>query len=250
MTNNEIETWTAVQGDGGKWLSLYEVSNLGRVRSLDRVVPTKGIGTRLFKGKMLTPVVHPGGYIVIGLCAGGRLSQRLVHRLVALSFLGEPPTPEHEAAHLDGVRSNCALSNVAWKTKVENAADKVLHGTNNEGETNHRSGVDVSQVVKIVEAVRSGQMQTDVAEAYGLPVPTVNHIMTGRTWSTVTGIVYEPSHTTVTRELVEEMGRRKIAGESLNKIAAELGVGSATVFRNYRKSSHYQSPTAPESDAI
>ena len=51
-----------------------------------------------------------------------------VHRLVAETFIGKRPTPQHEVRHLDGDRSNNRVENLAWGTPKENAADRTAHG--------------------------------------------------------------------------------------------------------------------------
>lgn len=61
--------------------------------------------------------------------ADGMRRDFYVHVLVAHAFLGPPPTPQHEVAHLNGDRGNPALYNLAWKTRTENAADRAMHGT-------------------------------------------------------------------------------------------------------------------------
>jgi hypothetical protein len=233
--HSEIEVWRPVRGDGGKWIGLYEVSSLGRVRSLDRVIQRE-MGTTTRKGRVLKPTVHPGGYLVVGLTKDGHGSQRLVHRLVAYSFHGDPPGEEYEAAHEDGDRLNPRLDNVSWKTKAENAADKRRHGTNNEGSTNARANLTTEAVLEIVRRVRAGESQLEVSDGMGVPAVTVNHIMCGRTWASVTGFQYEEKRTRVTMELADKMATMKLEGMTLNAIAAKLGTGSATVFRNYKKS--------------
>lgn len=68
-----------------------------------------------------TPFVRPDGYV--------HIEGRLVHRMVALAWLGGPPTEKHEVSHINGDRSDNRVENLAWKTHKENEADKVLHGT-------------------------------------------------------------------------------------------------------------------------
>lgn len=235
MNTDEIEEWRPVNTDGGIWHGLYEVSSLGRVRSLDREVSSKGLRKRILNGRILKQTVHPSGYLVVGLAKDGLLKQRLVHRLVASAFLGLAPSPSHEAAHNDGDRTNPALNNIRWATKKENAADKRLHGTNNEGSFNGRTSLSESDVKAIVARVEELGCQKTAAKEFGLPVATLNHIMTGRTWGSVTGRTFSKSHVTVTPDLVARMKNLKAAGLSIEAIASEIGVGSATVFRNYKR---------------
>lgn len=99
----------------------YAVSNLGRVKRL-----TRGRSTR--PGYILSPVSGTGGYLVVGLHAEGRLRTCRVSRLVAIAFLGDPPSPKHHVAHWDGTRTNNVVGNLRWATAKENCADKRRHG--------------------------------------------------------------------------------------------------------------------------
>lgn len=76
-----------------------------------------------------TAFLHPNGYRCVWLRwhKSQRAVTRLVHRLVLETFAGPCP-PDMECRHLDGNRSNNALSNLRWGTKLENEADKDRHG--------------------------------------------------------------------------------------------------------------------------
>lgn len=114
------ERWRAIPG----WEGLYEVSDLGRVRSLDHQ------GRRQFhRGRILKElVVTRTGYRGVGLHRDGSVEQAYVHELVLRAFVG--PRPEgFQTRHLNGQNTDNRLANLKYGTPVENAADKVLHGT-------------------------------------------------------------------------------------------------------------------------
>ncbi|MBT2365235.1 HNH endonuclease [Streptomyces sp. ISL-10] len=82
------------------------------------------------RGKWLSAT--PGnkrGHLQVTLSLGTRKVQAAVHRLVALAFLGDPPTSKHEVRHLNGDPTDNRAENLAWGTRAENAADSVRHGT-------------------------------------------------------------------------------------------------------------------------
>lgn len=129
----KIEEWRAVVGFEGS----YEVSDLGRVRSLDRVEHFQRVDarsgklvsvSRRHKGVLLVPEkVKKSGYLRVQLGKGNKL---YVHALVLTAFTG--PCPDgFEGCHGDGDRTNNREPNLRWDTRRENVADMVKHGTAN-----------------------------------------------------------------------------------------------------------------------
>lgn len=90
----------------------------------------------------LRPSMTGGNYLGVSLCsrrAGIDKVTRHVHELVALAFLGPPPSAEHEVRHLDGDRTNNRPSNLVYGTAKENAADREAHGRTARGNRNGNS---------------------------------------------------------------------------------------------------------------
>jgi hypothetical protein len=115
------EEWRAIPGYEG----LYEVSDQGRVRSLDRDWGPDSRGRRRpRRGKMLRPSTASGYPVVV---LAGR-STRSVHSLVAEAFLGPRPSGL-VVRHLNGDYLDPRAENLAYSTRKENAADMYLHGT-------------------------------------------------------------------------------------------------------------------------
>ena len=106
-----IEEWRPVVGYEG----LYEVSNIGRVRSIDRYVKTCYGSYRLHKGKVLSPGIRPDGYLVVSL----QYRMFRVHRIVAEAFL---PNPDNlpQVNHKDEDKSNNRVDNLEWCTAKYN----------------------------------------------------------------------------------------------------------------------------------
>ena len=106
-----IEEWRPIPGYEG----LYEVSNTGRVRSVDRYVKTCYGSYRLHKGKVLSPGIRPDGYLVVSL----QYRMFRVHRLVAQAFL---PNPDNlpQVNHKDENPGNNNVDNLEWCTAKYN----------------------------------------------------------------------------------------------------------------------------------
>lgn len=96
-----------------------EVSSLGRVRTLDRVV-SNGKGTRLVKGRVLKPFGSGRGYLVVSIQSDGKRTMKYVHRLVAKTFLSNP-NGFPMVNHLDCDRTNNSVKNLEWCTASYNS---------------------------------------------------------------------------------------------------------------------------------
>lgn len=107
------EIWKNIEGYEG----LYQVSNLGRIKSLERIVPNSIKSYRIVKEKILKPHKDIDGYLQI------RLSQKCIyrtckmHRLVYSAFLG---TIQHQINHKNGIKTDNRLSNLEDITQLEN----------------------------------------------------------------------------------------------------------------------------------
>ena len=126
--NATHEEWRPVVGYEG----VYEVSNLGRVKSLPRMTPTRWNTPRHHPGGILKSKVAPTtGYVRVTLVDANRGKKRYanIHSLVLEAFVG--PRPDGlECCHNDGNRLNAELANLRWDTRSANTADAVEHGTN------------------------------------------------------------------------------------------------------------------------
>lgn len=97
----------------------YEVSNDGRVRSLDIYVKCRGGKTRLSKGRIRPLYKNNRGYVIANLCRDNKAKYSLVHRLVAEAFI-ENPDNKPQVNHIDGDNTNNHVNNLEWVTDNEN----------------------------------------------------------------------------------------------------------------------------------
>lgn len=174
------ERWRAVVGYEG----LYEVSDRGRVRGLDRVVKSRLRGTprvKTVRGLPLSAPLGAQGYPQVSLCRDGKQRNTHVHRMVLEAFVGPAP-PGCECCHNNGDRADSRLENLRWDTPVANQFDKLTHGTDNRGEKNGMSRLTADTVFEIRAAVASGETHAEVASRYGIARQTVGDIMNGRRW--------------------------------------------------------------------
>ena len=123
MANNEKEIWKSHPEYTG-----IEVSTMGRVRSLDKVVPCRGNGTRIVKGRVLKQYNDKYGYQKTSIPINGKWTTKSVHRLVAQTFI--PNTDGlPEINHKDNNQLNNNVSNLEFCTHEYNIAYREKHGT-------------------------------------------------------------------------------------------------------------------------
>ena len=106
-----VEEWRPVVGYEG----LYEVSDWGNVRSVDRMVKSKGSGERLVTGRLLKQYTDKDGYKRVGLHRNHKQVVVGVHQLVARAFIDNPDNlPIID--HIDSHRDNNMADNLRWFT--------------------------------------------------------------------------------------------------------------------------------------
>lgn len=183
-----LEEWRPVVGYEG----FYEVSNLGRVRGVDRVlmVPNRwgSIGPRRWPGRLLKQTVdrgkHAYGRLQVKLCNGGeRQPTRLVHHLVMEAFVGPRPHGM-EVAHNDGNPANNDLRNLRYATPAENTADKERHGTVLRGDAVATAKLKRDEVTEI-RGMRGKATVYEVAAQFGISIAHVSRIQNGKRWGHV-----------------------------------------------------------------
>ena len=172
------EQWKPIAGDEG----FYEISSLGRVRSLPRI---DSIG-RFRKGRMkATPIDRTStGYRFVRLCRDGIAKKLAVHVLVLEAFVGPRPSAAMEACHEDGDRANPVLGNLRWDTAKGNAADRRRHGTDMTGEKSPLAVLTNEMVRQILDSQLSSLR---LAPLLGVASSTVRAVRLGQNWSRLTG---------------------------------------------------------------
>jgi hypothetical protein len=123
------EEWRPVRDFEG----YVEVSSLGRVRSLDRVITLEKAGNRpaltyMHKGRLLKQARHPRGYMYISFSANGKLLPNAkVHHLVLEAFVGPRPDGAH-GCHANDIPDDNRRENLRWDSNAANVADRVKLG--------------------------------------------------------------------------------------------------------------------------
>lgn len=170
------EVWRKVPG-----FDFYEVSDHGRVRSVDRTV----IATRHGKqhevhrrGKMLRPMLSHG-YQVVKL--GHPDNSRGIHRIVAWAFIG-PQIDGKVVNHIDGNKLNNTPANLEYITNSENVDHAYRTGLlSNKGSTNGKAILTEERAREIIDLLQV-MRPSPVSRKLGVPLHVVQQISVGKTW--------------------------------------------------------------------
>lgn len=111
------EIWKDIKGYEG----LYQVSNLGRVKALCRVIKSgRGLGNHIYKERILSLSKRNNGYLKATLCKDGVYKYISVHRLVAENFIDNPNSLK-EVNHKNEIKTDNRVENLEWCNRKYNA---------------------------------------------------------------------------------------------------------------------------------
>lgn len=176
------EIWTDVPGYEG----LYQVSDLGRVKSPARAKKIRDGALQPLPERLLRPTLVKRGPLVgrylVNLWKENRYKTWLPHRLVLTAFVG--PCPDGmEACHEDDDPGNNRLDNLRWDTRSANMRDRVRNGKGNQGTRHHQAKLTDEQVREIRTRFKSGQCRHVLAAEFGVTERTVRSIGNDETWT-------------------------------------------------------------------
>ena len=164
--SNNLEIWKDVQGYEG----YYQISNLGRVKSL--------INNIILKHRP-----NSKGYQRVNFCLGGLKKDFYVHRLVAFAFLPDVENKPH-VNHLDGVKSNNNCHNLEWVTALENNVHCIikLGRKTKRGENHPNTKFNEKDVLKIRELINLNIEVKEISKMYNVSNNSIYQIKNGRSW--------------------------------------------------------------------
>lgn len=160
---------------------VYEVSSLGRVRSVTRELLGRWGSTRTVPGRLKALAASSNGYLFFGLSDKSSQKPCYVHKAVLLTFVGDPK-PGQEACHNNGDKADNRLENLRWDTRSKNALDKIGHGTMTHGER-HGMARLTEDVVRMIRS--DPRSSVELGMELGVNHSTVQRVRRRQTWAHV-----------------------------------------------------------------
>lgn len=174
-----MKIWKDIIGYEG----IYQVSNTGEVRSLDRKIVYSNGKIYFTKGRLLKQKLNRGGYFCVHL-RGNKESHPVVHRLVAISFIGNPknkPTVNHK----DGIKTNNNVNNLEWNTHSEQIKHAISTGLyvqpnislfTKKGEEHPNSKILDKDVLTIKSMRMNKHTLREISEKFNISISQVHRI--------------------------------------------------------------------------
>lgn len=176
---NQEEIWKDITGYEG----YYQVSNLGRVKSLSRELNIKK-GVRKTKERIIANSNNGNGYFVCSLSKGMKRKSILTHRLVAMAFIDNKEN-FNEVNHKDGNKNNNSSYNLEWCNRqynINHSWDNKL--TNCIGEGHHNSILNNNIVTEMRNKYSGGNYSyKKLSDEYGVNMFTIRNVIKRYTWN-------------------------------------------------------------------
>ena len=172
------ETFVPMKGYEG----LYEVSNYGRVLSINKPI-TKGTGVR--KPKFLKQSKGSKGYIMVKLYKDGQKLGMSIHRIVAINFIPNP-SGLNVINHIDCNKTNNRVENLEWCTQRHNMTHAIENGliAYARGEKSRKSRLTESDVLEIRQLYANAKIsQMALANLFLVGQSSIWSILTRKTWN-------------------------------------------------------------------
>lgn len=172
-----MEVWKDVVGYEG----LYQVSNLGRVKSLPK---HKGCGVGYTQKERVLKSANNGQYLFVILRKDHKSKMCLIHRLVAKAFIPNPSN-KCDVNHINGLKTDNRAENLEWNTRQEN----IIHSYKN-GLANHYTRA-ILQYDKQGRFVKEWSSIDKAAKSMNKPVTNISKCCRGDRYKTAYGYIWK-----------------------------------------------------------
>lgn len=164
---------------------LYQASNMGNIRSLDKIVPKWNKPyKRKIKGRVLKKHKANGGYNVVALHKNKNQKTYKVSRLIGITWKDNPDN-KPEINHKNSIRTDDRAENIEWCTRSENVKHSYDKGNaNQKGEKNAYSKLTKKKVLSIRDKYDSGKYsQIELSDMFNISKTTIHNVVKRKTWN-------------------------------------------------------------------
>lgn len=171
-----MEYWKNIVG----YENLYQVSNYGSVKSLEKKWFKSNKTLHIQKEKIIKPRKTKDGYLIVNLCKNKKQKTFSIHRIVCIHFLFNLNNKEH-VNHKNGIKHDNNVKNLEWCTMDENFTHAKENGLTTKGIKNGRvklSENDVYQIKFILIKVH----QKEIAKKFGVSQGLISQIKLNKIW--------------------------------------------------------------------
>ena len=162
-----MEIWKPIKGYENK----YQVSNLGRVKSLTKKTPT------------IKKLHNHKGYIYTSLYLNGKPKNCLVHRLVLFTFKIPPIIgKDYQVNHIDGDKTNNKLDNLEFSTPLENTRHAIKLKLNKQHSETHSQAKLSNEEVEFIRLAKKYFNGKELANKFNVSTSTISNILKDKNW--------------------------------------------------------------------
>lgn len=178
LENIDGEIWKDIPGFEG----LYQASNLGRIKSLERWYQSANL--LKMPENIKTQRINHKGYLYLHLCKNGKKWATTVHKLIALTFIGEKPYPKVTINHIDANKLNNKVENLEYCSVKENIQHYRREVNDFVGINHPMARLTETDVLNIrKEYTELKTKQKDIAAKYNITQVMVSRIIRRIAWT-------------------------------------------------------------------
>ncbi len=171
-----IEIWKDIKD----YVGYYQVSNIGKVRSVDRLLTYSSGQKNLHKGRVLILRNNHRGYPMAMLSKKDAQRCIAVHRLVATTFI-ENPDSKPEVNHISGNKEDNTIHNLEWNTREENEHHAKVNGLKPRGSKHKNSKLKEGDILDI-RSMYPSHTYKSIGLKYNVTHRTIWDVVNLKTW--------------------------------------------------------------------